>query len=77
MIAEAIGRAFDLPVDSIAAEEVFDHFGWIGGFFGMDLATSSAVTRTARLGADGPDAHRRHRCGRLPRVTSSTAAEGD
>jgi nucleoside-diphosphate-sugar epimerase len=45
-IAEAIGRAFDLPVASIAAEQVSDHFGWIGGFFALDLATSSAATRT-------------------------------
>jgi nucleoside-diphosphate-sugar epimerase len=44
-IAEAIGRAFDLPVASIAPEDVQGHFGWIGTFFGMDLAASSAVTR--------------------------------
>ena len=36
-IAEAIGRAFDLPVASIGPEDVQDHFGWIGTFFGMDL----------------------------------------
>jgi nucleoside-diphosphate-sugar epimerase len=45
VIAEAIGRAFDLPVASIPAEQVFEHFGWIGGFFGSDAATSSAATR--------------------------------
>lgn len=44
-IAEAIGRAFDLPVASIAAEDVQEHYGWIGGFFGMDLAATSAQTR--------------------------------
>jgi nucleoside-diphosphate-sugar epimerase len=44
-IAEAIGRAFDLPVASIPADKVFEHFGWIGGFFGADAATSSAATR--------------------------------
>ncbi|MFJ4920334.1 SDR family oxidoreductase [Streptomyces sp. NPDC088725] len=44
-IAEAIGRAFDLPVESIAPDEVADHFGWIGRFFGMDLSASSDRTR--------------------------------
>ncbi|MCR6485122.1 SDR family oxidoreductase [Amycolatopsis sp. OK19-0408] len=44
-IAEAIGRAFDLPVASIAAEDVQAHYGWIGGFFGMDLAATSVRTR--------------------------------
>jgi nucleoside-diphosphate-sugar epimerase len=44
-IAEAIGRAFDLPVVSVASEEVPDHFGWIGTFFAMDLPASSAATR--------------------------------
>jgi nucleoside-diphosphate-sugar epimerase len=44
-IAEAIGRAFDLPVASIDAGDVPDHFGWIGGFFAMDLAATSTATR--------------------------------
>jgi len=44
-IAEAIGRAFALPVASIAPEDVPDHFGWIGRFFGMDAPASSAITR--------------------------------
>jgi nucleoside-diphosphate-sugar epimerase len=44
-IAEAIGRAFDLPVTSIASDDVQDHFGWIGAFFAMDLAATSTVTR--------------------------------
>ena len=44
-IAEALGRALDLPVRPIAAEDVAAHFGWIGAFFGMDLAASSARTR--------------------------------
>jgi nucleoside-diphosphate-sugar epimerase len=44
-IAEAIGRAFDLPVASIAAEDVQGHFGWIGTFFGMDLSATSTITR--------------------------------
>jgi nucleoside-diphosphate-sugar epimerase len=45
VIAEAIGRAFGLPVASIPAEDVPAHFGWIGGFFAMDLAATSGVTR--------------------------------
>ena len=44
-IAEAIGRAFDLPVTSIAPDDVQGHFGWIGTFFGMDLAATSTATR--------------------------------
>ncbi|GAA2871585.1 SDR family oxidoreductase [Nonomuraea rubra] len=45
VIAEAIGRAFDLPVASIAPGDVPDHFGWIGTFFGMDLAATSTATQ--------------------------------
>ncbi len=45
-IAEAIGRAFDLPVASIDDRDGADHFGWIGGFFSMDLAATSTATRT-------------------------------
>jgi len=44
-IAEAIGRAFDLPVASIAEDDVAEHFGWIGTFFAMDLPATSTVTR--------------------------------
>jgi nucleoside-diphosphate-sugar epimerase len=44
-IAEAIGRAFDLPVASVAPDDVQDHFGWIGAFFAMDLSATSAVTQ--------------------------------
>ncbi|MEU8639940.1 SDR family oxidoreductase [Amycolatopsis sp. NPDC048633] len=44
-IAEAIGRAFDLPVASIDAGDVQDHFGWIGTFFAMDLAATSTGTQ--------------------------------
>jgi nucleoside-diphosphate-sugar epimerase len=44
-IAEAIGRAFDLPVTSIAPDDVQDHFGWIATFFAMDLAATSNATR--------------------------------
>ena len=44
-IAEAIGRAFDLPVTSIEPGDVQDHFGWIGAFFGMEMSATSAMTR--------------------------------
>ena len=44
-IAEAIGNALDLPVASISAENAPAHFGWIGGFFGMDVPASSARTQ--------------------------------
>jgi nucleoside-diphosphate-sugar epimerase len=44
-IAEAIGRALDVPVTSVAAQDVPAHFGWLGGFFGMDLPASSARTQ--------------------------------
>lgn len=44
-IAEAIGRAFDLPVTSINPDDVQDHFGWIGTYFAMDLAATSTATR--------------------------------
>ncbi|MGR6920062.1 SDR family oxidoreductase [[Actinomadura] parvosata] len=45
VIAEAIGRAFDLPVTSIDPADVPGHFGWIGTFFGMDLAATSTTTQ--------------------------------
>jgi nucleoside-diphosphate-sugar epimerase len=44
-IAEAIGRAFDLPVAPVGSADVLDHFGWIGRFFAMDLSASSAATQ--------------------------------
>jgi nucleoside-diphosphate-sugar epimerase len=44
-IAEAIGRALGLPVTSIAPDDVPGHFGFIGTFFSMDLAATSAATR--------------------------------
>lgn len=45
LIAEAIGRAFDLPVAAIPADRIGEHFGWIGGFFAADVPTSSEATR--------------------------------
>ena len=44
-IAEAIGRAFNLPVASIAPDDVAAHFGWIGAFFAMDLTATSTATQ--------------------------------
>lgn len=48
-IAEAIGHGLGLPVASVAAEDVAEHFGWIGNFFGMDMSFSSTITQ-ARFG---------------------------
>ncbi len=44
-IAEAIGRGLDLPTTSIAPEDAHEHFGFVGTFFAMDLASSSAITQ--------------------------------
>ena len=44
-IAASIGRRVDVPVVSVAEEDVTAHFGWIGRFFSLDMPTSSAVTR--------------------------------
>ncbi len=48
-IAEVIGRHLSLPVESIAADDAAEHFGWIGMFFAVDAPASSALTRE-RLG---------------------------
>jgi nucleoside-diphosphate-sugar epimerase len=44
-IAAAIGRVFDLPVASVALDDVQDHFGWTGTFFAMEMSASNTVTR--------------------------------
>lgn len=44
-IAETIGRHLDLPVTSIPAEQVTDHFGWIGRFTMFDVWCSTTLTR--------------------------------
>lgn len=44
-IAAALGRALDLPVASIAPDDAVAHFGFVGMFFGMPMAASSAITR--------------------------------
>jgi nucleoside-diphosphate-sugar epimerase len=46
-IAEAIGHRLDLPVRSVAHEEVQGFFGWLGMFAGYDMPASSAQTRKA------------------------------
>jgi nucleoside-diphosphate-sugar epimerase len=45
LIADAIGRAFDLPVASIDTADVPKHFGWIGTFFGMEMSAESTATQ--------------------------------
>ncbi|MGN6328527.1 MAG: SDR family oxidoreductase [Rhodanobacter sp.] len=44
-IARVIGAGLNVPVKSIGADEASDHFGWLGGFMGLDLSASSAWTR--------------------------------
>jgi len=44
-IAEVIGRHLNLAVVSKSPEEAPDHFGFLGGFAGMDIANSSEKTR--------------------------------
>lgn len=44
-IAEAIGAGLGLPVTSIDSDDAVEHFGFIGGFFGMPGAASSEATR--------------------------------
>ena len=44
-IAEAIGRGLGLPVESVDPADAQDHFGFIGGFFAMDLASTSTITQ--------------------------------
>lgn len=44
-IASIIGRRLNLPVVSVPAEKIDEHFGWIGGFFAMDMRATSALTQ--------------------------------
>lgn len=44
-IAEAIGRAAGVPTESVDPADAVEHFGWLGGFWGTDIAASSAATR--------------------------------
>jgi nucleoside-diphosphate-sugar epimerase len=44
-IAEAIGRALDVPTQSIEPSQATAHFGFLGMFFARDLPASSELTR--------------------------------
>lgn len=44
-MAEAIGRGLGVPVESVPADDVAAHLGWIGNFFAMDMPASSALTQ--------------------------------
>ena len=44
-IAEAIGARLGVPTSSIAAEDAEDHFGFVGRFFALDLASTNDATR--------------------------------
>lgn len=48
-IADAIGRGLKVPVISVAPEQAMQHFGFLGGFAGLDMPASSALTQQ-RLG---------------------------
>jgi nucleoside-diphosphate-sugar epimerase len=48
-IAAALATGLGLPLRSIAPDEVPGYFGWLGIFAGLDMAASSAKTRS-RLG---------------------------
>jgi nucleoside-diphosphate-sugar epimerase len=48
-IAEALGAALGLPVAAVADDDIEQHFGFIGGFYRMDIPASSALTQQ-RLG---------------------------
>ncbi|MFF4246166.1 SDR family oxidoreductase [Streptomyces sp. NPDC001822] len=43
-IAGVIGRHLGVPVASIAPEDAAAHFGWLGGFLGLDAPASHALT---------------------------------
>ncbi|GAA0308065.1 NAD-dependent epimerase/dehydratase family protein [Kineococcus aurantiacus] len=44
-IATAIGEGLGLPVGSVDPDRATEDIGWIGFFFGLDLAASSAATQ--------------------------------
>ncbi|GAB2675187.1 SDR family oxidoreductase [Saccharopolyspora gloriosae] len=44
-IAGAIGEQLGVPAISVAPEDAEAHFGWIGGFFGMDADATNERTR--------------------------------
>jgi nucleoside-diphosphate-sugar epimerase len=44
-IAEVIGHHLNVPVTSVAGDQVAEHFGFLGAFFAADLPASSAITQ--------------------------------
>lgn len=44
-IAEVLGTVLKMPVESIAAEQAPEYFGWLANLAANDLAASSAQTR--------------------------------
>ncbi len=44
-IAEVIGRHVDVPVESVPRERADEHFGFLGGFLGLDSPATNAITR--------------------------------
>ena len=44
-IAATIGQGLGIPVVSISPEEALTHFGRVGGYVGLDLSASSAITQ--------------------------------
>jgi nucleoside-diphosphate-sugar epimerase len=44
-VADVIGRHLDIPVAALSPEDAGEHFGWLGGFLGVDTPASSAITQ--------------------------------
>ncbi len=44
-IAEMIGRQLDLPVVALPLDQASGHFGFLGGFFALDIPASSQLTQ--------------------------------
>jgi nucleoside-diphosphate-sugar epimerase len=44
-VLETIGKGLGLPVKSLKPEEVEAHYGWLAMFAGLDMPSSSAITR--------------------------------
>jgi nucleoside-diphosphate-sugar epimerase len=44
-IAETIGQQLNIPVVSVPLAGAAEHFGWLGGFAGIDCPASSKLTR--------------------------------